>query len=397
MQDRDGANALDATRRALRGAARRLRAVPLEARAEAIAEAARLLLIETSPLGSELRCALRESTGLSAPVVEHGLRSTLESFELDALLSLHASQRERAQPELAVAVLAGNVFSAAARPLLLPLLCGTALLAKASSADDALPRGLTRALAAADARLAEACAVLSFAHGNSALDAALLRQAEVVSVYGSDETLAAVRAALPSGSRLLAHGHGLGAIFIAAEALGSATAAHALAVSAARDIAAYDQRGCLSPHAVLVQPGGALDGCGFAHVLGAALADLQHELPRGAVPDAATATQLQWRGVAAALGELQQGATWAVSYEGQRPLRPSPGYRNVAVYDCEDLAMLRARLSALGHHLKALGIAGAAAHRSLASLAPYVCEVGAMQTPPLHIHLDRLHPLEGFC
>lgn len=124
---------------------------------------------------------------------------------------------------------------------------------------------------------------------------------------------------------------------------------------------------------------------------------LARELPRGKVPQGAAAEQLQWRGVAAALGDLHASADCAVSHEGAAALRSSPGYRNIAVYECADLAAMRNRLLPLGPHLKALGIAGADAAHALSDLAPYVCEVGAMQSPPLATALDRLHPLEGFC
>ena len=138
-----------------------------------------------------------------------------------------------------------------------------------------------------------------------------------------------------------------------------------------------------------------MSGRDFARALGNALQAAEHELPRGAVPQSAAAELLQWRGVAAAIGELHRGPTWAVSYEGDAPLRSSPGYRHVSVYDCPSRAALLERLQPLGRHLKALGAAGGAARRELATLAPYVCAVGAMQTPPLDAPLDGLPALAG--
>jgi len=385
---------LRSARAALEQASAPLRALSLEQRAAAIERAARSLLDPHAALGLQLRAELATSSGHSAQVIDHGLRTTLALFERGALLELAGARRGQSPP-LLIAVLAGNVFSAAARPLLLPLLCGTAVLAKAASADDSFPRWLWRALVEADARVGAACTVATFAHERTELEAALLERAELVSVYGSDETLAALRARLPATARLLAHGHGLGALVVMRSALATADGARELAGRVALDIAAYDQRGCLSPHFALVERGGALDAGAFAELLAEALAAIETSLPRAALPAAAAAAQLQWRGVAAAIGELHTTQTAAVSYEARHPLRPSPGYRNLSVHECADLADVHTRLAALGPHLKALAIAAPRVPRALAALAPYLCEPGAMQTPPLHVALDGLHPLAG--
>jgi hypothetical protein len=270
------------------------------------------------------------------------------------------------------------------------------VLAKASSADDVLPRHLKLALDMIDARVGGACEVVTFGRDAHDKHEALLAGVDVLSVYGSDATVSALAARVAPDCRLIAHGHGLGVTFITREALGGEHAVRMIAGRAAIDIAAYDQRGCLSPHAVFVQPGGVADARAFARMLGEALQGIERELPRGALSDAAAAAQLQWRGVAAAIGELHQGTTWAVSYEERGPLRVSPGYRNVTVYDCDSSAALGGRLAPLGRSLKALGVAGVTARRELATFAPYVCAVGAMQTPPLDAPLDGLHALAGY-
>ena len=108
----------------------------------------------------------------------------------------------------------------------------------------------------------------------------------------------------------------------------------------------------------------------------------------------AAAEQLQWRGVAAARGVLHLGDTCAVSCEHGASLRPSPGYRNVGVYTLASAAELESRIAPFARFLKALGVAGATGE--LPALAPYTCEAGSMQTPPLQAPLDGLHPLARF-
>ncbi|HMI91132.1 MAG TPA: acyl-CoA reductase [Polyangiales bacterium] len=382
-------------RTGLRLAARALQARSVQERAQAIEAACRRLLAADQLDGLELRRALLRSTGLSAQGIEHGLQSTLRVFTGEALVALHAGRKPARTPGLAAVVLAGNVFSAAARPLLLPLLCGWPVLLKAASSDDAFPRALHRALAEIDPVLGAACAVVTFGREDRELRDALIEDVELLSIYGDDDTVAAFAAIRSDGTRLIAHGHGLGLAFVATSALADAALVHATAQAIARDVAAYDQRGCLSPHAVLVQRGAACDAQGFALRLAQALEACALDWPLGELPHEAAAAQVQWRGVAAVRGELHAHAGGAVSYWGAAPLRVSPGYRNVAVHECEDLAALRAWLAPLSLQLKALAVAGDAEREGLTGCAPYVCAAGAMQEPPLETWLDGLHPCEG--
>ena len=394
-------------RTGLQRAAQPLRELSLQARALAIEAACRELLDLERAESRELRSALVRSTGLSAPGVEHGLHSTLREMTRDGLLALHASyvaegggehahERARERPAgLATVVLAGNVFSAAARPLLLPLLCGRPVLLKAASGDDGLPRALQRALAQVDDAIGAACAVVTFGREDASLRHALLEDAELLSVYGDDDTVAAFAAIRPAGTRLIAHGHGFGLAYVPASALASVELAQATAQALARDVAAYDQRGCLSPHALLVQPGAACDARAFAARLADALESLEASWPRGPLPSDPAAAQLQWRGVAAVRGELHARAACSVSWSADPALRASPGYRNVAVHDCPGLDALRAQLAACTVQLKALAVAGETERAALAGAAPYVCAPGAMQEPPLAARLDGIHPCAG--
>jgi len=382
------------TRRVVRAGAA-LRALEVEARAQAIAQACARLRDDTHPYGRALRHELQRNSGLSPQGIAWGLTSTLETVNVEALTRL--AQGVQAKPcELAAVILAGNVFSAAVRPFVLPLLMGVPVIAKASSRDDAMARYLRKTLFEVSPAVGDACAVATFARDQPALTSALLAHAQLVTVYGSDATVEAVRAQPLRGS-LVARGHGLGACFVSAASVRADTTQVAqVARQVALDVAAYDQRGCLSPHAVIVQASEPHEASAFARVLFDALEALGTQLPPGPIPADAAAEQMQWRGVARVRGELHEGATCAVAFEGNEPLRPSPAHRNVGVYACTDEADLRAQLQAWSPHLKALGVAGDADVRTrLAATAPYVCEAGRMQTPPLDAPLDGLHPLHG--
>lgn len=375
--------------------------------AKAIAGAAAVLLDTGTAFGRELREGLVQSTGLSEPMIQWGLSTALGSADFKSLVSVAAQVKERGRycpvpARLGVVVLAGNVFIAALRALATPLLNGVPVVAKASEADDVFPRFFKAALDHVDSVLGACCEVVTFSGGRAELLDALVGPAEVVAVYGSNQTVASVKSRLPGHVRFVAHGHGLGAIYVSSAALSREGDIHQTIQRVALDVAAYDQRGCLSPHFILVQPGSAIEGEGFARRLAdEGLEGLQKRLPRGVLPIEAAAEQLQWRGVAAARGRLFQGEACAVSYEAEKGLRPSPGFRNISVYDCENLDALGERLQVFGVQLKALGIAGDRVERSLAAramrppLAPHITEVGVMQTPYFDVLADGEDPSYG--
>jgi hypothetical protein len=281
--------------------------------------------------------------------------------------------------------------------MLLALLAGAPILAKASSDDAEMPLAISAALSARAPALGASSGVLVFGREDARRMQGLLASADSVQVLGSDEAVAAVHAQCGPAQRFVGRGHGLGIALVTREALEREASAVSAARALAIDVAAYDQRGCLSPQVVFVEHNAALDALAFARLLYAALQALEHTQPRGALPAHAAAEQMQWRGLAAARGELLAHERFAVSCELDAAPRPSPGFRNIGVYALPDRSELPARLGALARFVKALGVAGdAPATSERSKLAPYVCAAGAMQSPSLHAALDGLHPLEGF-
>jgi hypothetical protein len=304
------------------------------------------------------------------------------------------AQRVRAG-QLCALVLAGNVFTAVARALAMPLLFGMPVLAKASSHDAAFARLLRRALQEADPELGEAVQLTVFGADAESELHALLERADVVSAYGSDDTLQRLRARLPATVDFVAHGHGLGAAFVDQRALADEDSAASHASALAFDVAAYDQRGCMSPLVAWVREGAPVSPERFGELVFEALGRLAKTLPRGPLPLEAAAAQLNFRGVAALRGTLLEGDGYSVCCEGASALRVGPGYRNLQLLGIAGASGLGARLAPLGVHLKCLGVAGVADLSELLSalparVAPRVCPLGRMQTPPLTPLADGL-------
>jgi hypothetical protein len=371
-----------------------------ERRARWLATAFAHIARSDSELGREAVQVLAASSGLSEPMVRWAIDTTLAPLTFETLSAierapaLHGSVRAR-PGRLCAVVLAGNVVTGAARAIGYPLLFGWPVLAKASSGDDALARLMEAALAESDPELADAYRVVTYASELEQLTTILLQQADTVIAYGSDQSVNTIRAQVGATASFVGHGHGLGAAFIGRQA-DFGVAARALAL----DVAAYDQRGCLSPHVVWVERGAALAPVEFASLVQRELAQLAVTLPRGRMPFDLAGTQVSWRGVGAMRGRLFEGDGYAVTYEEDGPIRVSPGYRNLQVLALDDVSSLPARLAPLGAHLKTLGVAGVNDLTALAQslptgVAPCLCALGEMQAPAPEALHDALPPWHG--
>jgi hypothetical protein len=354
------------------------------------------------PVGRAVRDDVAPRSGLSPEGAGWALETTLAELRasvttpaLEAMRRAHAGYRTtpvRAQ----LLVLAGNVLTGVLRPLAWALLARVPTVVKVAHDDEGLAELCAVALAAIDPELGEALSVVrppSF--GSAAIYGALASRVDVVSAHGGDVAIAEMRAATSPTTDFVPHGHGLGAVLVLREALSSAP--EVLARAIALDVAAYDQRGCLSPQVVLVERGGELSARDVASLLSShGLAALATEMPRGALPTPIGAAQLQWRGLAASVHELFEGDGFATSYEGTGAFRPSPGYRNIAVHEVASVEAAIERLAPLGAHLKSLAVAGDRDRVVLESpLAPRVCAPGEMQRPPLLAATDGVAPWHG--
>ncbi|MBW2161157.1 MAG: hypothetical protein JRH14_14550, partial [Deltaproteobacteria bacterium] len=106
-----------------------LRVSTLEERAHWLSQAARTLARQAE----DGRDALSRTTGLSIPMVEWAARTTLDTMTEDAMRGLAQSAQkgtDQAPDPIAMlsVVLAGNVFTASVRGIVVPLLFGVPVL-----------------------------------------------------------------------------------------------------------------------------------------------------------------------------------------------------------------------------------------------------------------------------
>ena len=125
---------------------------------------------------------------------------------------------------------------------------------------------------------------------------------------------------------------------------------------AARAVSMFDQRGCVSPHAIYVEEGGAVDPGEWAALLASAMADLEVEIPGGYLTTHDASAVHQMRG-SAELREASGGGVrvfrgdesfWTVILEDEMSFTPSCLNRVVSLVPTPDLGGVAGSLGRLG-------------------------------------------------
>jgi hypothetical protein len=324
---------------------------------EIIDRAVARLLDPADPYRQEADRLLPVITGYDAEMVRLGLSAFLRSFRAAQLHRFVAEDFANPKlldefqpaakggvvrafgPELLVQVWAGNVPGLPLWSMVCGLLAKAGSVGKLPSAEPLFAGLFARLLAEVHPPLAECLAVVWWKGGEDAIADALFAQADTVLAYGSNESLAQIRARLPVTTRFLPYGHKLGFGLVGRAALDTQRAP-ATARMAAHDVVRYDQQGCYSPHVFYVERGGRVSPREFAQYLASELANLQRRFPRRAAALEDASAIAAWRqssemkALSAEGGDLigAAEAPWAVAYaDSPQPLAPTGGHRNIQV------------------------------------------------------------------
>jgi hypothetical protein len=224
-----------------------------------------------------------------------------------------------------------------------------------------------------------------------------------VVVYGGADAVASVRALAPAEARILPYGPRLSLGVVTRERL-SADGAAGVARAAAHDTSLFDQQGCVSPHVVYAEEGGAVSPREWAALLAAEMAALELELPRGPLsPEEASAIQqLRARAEFSDGAELHAspgGTAWTVVFEPTAGFEASCLNRVVRVKPVAAAEQVPALLAEHAHLLQTVGVS-APAERAEALAAAFgrlgasrVTPLGRMAWPPPWWHHDGRPPL----
>lgn len=377
-------------------------AAELEAGATAVAEippgrrlevwAATVAELEdrSAPARKELDAAMPAFCGLSPEGLAAALEAVLGGVRRGPAGELFREARELpAGGGLVVAVLASNVPGLAVQPLLPALALGRPVLVKSSTAEPLFAPALVAALCRREPGLRPVLAAVTWPGGVREVETPVVAAAARVVAYGGAEAMRDLAAR--AGGKLVAYGPKISIAAVAAEA-----DVDKVAAGLARDVALFDQRGCLSIQAVFT----AGDGVALARALAKALGVLAERWPPGA-------TDLQ---VAAGVRQIRAEAemrqlfvadlplrSGTVVVDDEPALRPSPGLRTVRIHPLAELAQLPAILGSWHGRLQGAALAGRAAwalRPALEGLGVSRCAPpGELQSPDATWHNGGISPL----
>lgn len=292
-------------------------------------------------------------------------------------------------PRLTLVVASGNVTMAAIPSVVYALLMKSPVLVKLSTEEPVLAGLYLRSLAAMDEGLGRAAAAVWWPGGDEVIEAAVLPQAEAVIAFGGEAALRSLARRLEPGTRFLPHGHRVGFGIVGRERLMRRDLPE-LAKAAARDVAEFDQQGCVAPQRLFVERGGQVPPRELAAALAAALAAQAVEWPRRRPPPAAAAAIHQLRAAAEVRATLDpevgvfaspRGTEWTVVYDPVPGFGPGCLYRTAIVHPVNDLAAVPEWVAPLSPYLQTVVAAVAAEH--LATLAEPLARVGVTRFCPL--------------
>ena len=369
---------------------------------------------------SERRYALEllpQILPFSEPVCRQAIDALMESITtqrllglLDELLGSHKAldefvdrpsglKRRAFGADLAFLVLAGNIVGVGIWDIVFCLLCKTTVLVKPSSNEPVFPTLFARTLEKFAPELSQALAVVPFPSEREDLMSIALRECDAVIVYGTDETVEAVKRKTTAKVRFVERGHRFSVAIVDAEFADGRTA-ELLAL----DIARFDQIGCLSPQVCFVVGHEARDmGQGFGEEVAKALRRVGKELPTN-LREGEKVSLVQFRFTCEMLGAqvlAAEDGTWAVAIWGDENLtawqKVSCAARVVHIVAAKSLDEIFESLKPFGKFLQGVAVAmdETKAEEVVEILgrlgATRICPVGQLQVPPIEWSQDGKH------
>lgn len=399
---------LEAICRTLRASGASLRARSTAAVADALGRVSTAWLADDSPWRARAGQTVAANGGMTPQMMDWSLKDLfrrMSSAGLIALVEQELGSREPFgaivsggarpcarsvhPPRLLVQVLAGTVPPVTIEAIVLALLARAPVLIKTSSQAPILARLYLESLRAIAPELAASVAVCTWAGGDNTLESYVATQVDALSIYGSDEAVEAWKARLPFTTRFSGYGHRVSfAVIGPTDGLDRRNALPEVAEQLALDVAAYDQRGCMSPHCVFVHRDAPWSATDLANALAThGFPRVAARLPRGPVDDATAAAVMQARGVADITGRALPTEQALVIQQDACRFVPSPGARTLHVVPWNDEAELLGALRPLAGKLSTAGVLMPRPDRDrlLYELGELgirrVCRLGRMQRP----------------
>ncbi len=339
--------------------------------------------------------AIAESAGYSVAMLENSIDALLKPLTSDALKAMEArvsADSRNVKPKTVGFIAAGNVAGAGIHEIAIAMIAGERVLIKTASAEPIFFAEFARALAEVDQDAGARVEVFTWSRGRTDLTDELIAKCDRVVAYGDDATIESLR----HRSNVIGFGSRVSAALIDASCIDG------VAELLARDVALFEQLGCLSLHHAFVLGPDACAARDLAVRMSEALKRLAVSMPsarillRDAAEIRGVRERARWRVIAGEPVDLFEGRglEWTVVFEARADsFKVSPGFRTVHVTAVRDLAEFRECIGNMLGRIEAMAVAGEECEIEARAMGiPYVCAPGEMQSPPL----DWRHGGGGF-
>lgn len=300
-------------------------------------------------------------------------------------------------PELIAHITGGVIPNATLTSLIFGLLTRSAQFVKCASGTAFIPRLFAHSVYEAEPKLGACIEIAEWRGGSELLENALFAEADCVTATGSDETLEIIRKRLPQKTRFIGYGHRVSFAYVTEQVL-SGMNPQKIVSRAARDVVAWNQLGCLSPHVIYVESGGKISAEKFAELLAAELHAVEQCEPRGNLSNdesASVAYRRSFYEVRAAhsldtkMWRSEGSTAWTVVFENDPRFQMSCLNRFIYVKAVADLTQAIHGCDSVRGKVSTVGIAATEdrAKEIAGELARWgvtrVCPLGQMQNPSL--------------
>jgi len=365
---------------------------------------------------SELRRStvreLSAATGMHPDMLAAGLEfvfGAVTEASLRDLVAREARTETRLGPGTLFYALAGNVPGQSIPPIVASLLARSVAMIRDSERQPLLTNAFCESLARLEPDLAAMIVPVAWSSraptdDDRALEHLVIDAAARIEISGRDATVSELATRYASGSTTRVANHGTRmSVGIVDGAADLDAASEGFAV----DVVMYEGRGCLTPHALLVE-GPRNRARAFAERLALHLERLQTKWPRarGSLVEESTRRAFIDRAEAASLADVGsvyvgREAAWCIRIGDDR-IGLGPGLRCVGVLPTPSRDATLAVLALATTPLAAIGLAGgdrSGLDELAALLRPMgvtlVCPAGCMQAPPIRWEQDGRRRLEN--
>ncbi|HEY7994404.1 MAG: acyl-CoA reductase [Candidatus Eremiobacterales bacterium] len=365
--------------------------VDTSVRAELIARGAAQWRDPRSDVREKARLALRDSEW-SPAVVESALDDVLFDLDEERARKL-AMERPNEDERPVLVILPGNIIGPAIASAYCAAAAGAHVILKSPGNERAIAPILAEQFEALGKPLGGTIDARYWKGGDFEIEPTLFASVRKIVAFGSDEALGEITRSAPVPLRGYGTSYSVG--FVTADADLANTA-----VGAARDVAMFDQRGCMSPQTIYVE-GDEGRSLLFARALEAELRKVQETLPRGRMAEdeaVAIAMAIRKLSVSAFPPKTHGLDTMMVGPE----TRGAPGFvvvvepdgepttegfaRIVSIKPCDNVDALVGVAMTAATKFESLGLSGeittAQRERLMATGFLRVCQLGEMQRPP---------------